>query len=1700
MKKLLGKKFTVLVVGAVMALSAVFGIVMMPFHSSGLFANISALSSSLTHEVRANYSLTRLPRRTAMVGSPIGVPETTDSAPNRYPFFQLVRTSGANSIILHEHTDRSVRPFSQPLDITYWEFAGTYEFRFFATSDLAGTSSNPQQPFHIHPVQVSQNHLSFVLPTNSEDILPNVSVPHMDITLPIPTSFYDTRGNDLFEIRRNSEGRLEVPHIERLVAFYADTPSGINPNQVNRPANHGTWIANTERYQFELLEFYRNIVLQDTRVHFFGLDGEMHNRSNLEITNVANRRPFGDALFTPNLSAEELRLRRTFRPEMAFNNYFAEYRFQHRYDRNAVANLRTNSITVENVGATVAQITGQTDARSNQIRFEHPPSPAFTPGGLRLHEEIGLPSVTVALSRAPRFLGNETEVNPAFNPVMFNTTENISNFSFVRAEIFTPVGSSTDRNDERNWRLARTPEWVPAHGDGSTITDANSHGFYYRIIDLGTDRPSFIPTELGEYRFTYFTTTIFGAGFNYAEFETDQLVWIHANGTPIVDNLGRPTAATPNQIQAGATRVIRFSPFGKFFLSTDNVAPRIMWTDQFGYNNDGAAVYLERDINGNFVVVNDEFVNTDRPVVFETTDNFARYLPGSGANSRTQIVGGAARPNDNANMLILPALLGWDNETASEDLIYNITIRRTVPGSTQATSVTFSNANEATAPGLTNGGSQPYDNRFPLIIDFSVGNAVRFLNGPMTAHGVIPNPVFQGTLHGANSLLPGSASVNARYDITVWARDLHVGQGPEGLGLPSAQLVYSFEVVPNNIFNAGMGQARPEFQGGMGLRQTAYYEGDNVIWRAVNPRDDFTDTANIDVVYMLFVKGDQFAPVRADEFFDITEYVEVVGGNAIFELDARESEIASELLELLEQTTRSVLDVTILAVARNFFALNNPGHEFDEQAWIDGNDQPIGVEVTSAEFRIYSIDFGSAPTIRGRGTPYIPEDAPTSTPAVPADPDALVQFEREDGTWQERLTSANVTAQNPTGRPAQYNRVFLPEFIFQYEDLAQGIESSISFAITQPGGARLGTMPFASIARTEIPGYTQAPLSSHRFLPAGNGSDPLTGPLNTRRGVFFIPNRVGDHLLTVTVTNAGGNVTVFMATIRVYGEVHYNLAVQGGISEMRVGQNASLPNLTITIHGHEFITDGVNIVADFDVPSGANRNVGSFFVLGWADNGATVDFRPEFPNEFTPNSAGTFNFEYVIEISRQRLYDVGIPIRADGSLEYINASITHQVIVTTLQDGDIGIEIDNAGFAASRDHFEDYELFVSQFASPTVSEGVTTITVSDYLLEQTMQQSDPLEVTPTAWMYGNIILPDWQVVMTNGLNMPIGFNDPENGVQTHITVQAPRVTDPKEFILDTREEEHRNNFSRQITRQENGRDITTEHFWFRPIGEVNRPDITNATQDNRINPDVFADGIYIVTYVATFQGISASVVFHIQIGDVAVPTIYFDPTSGEYERLFTQTWTNRIHGDNLFTIDTNYIRVDANGGKTDFLSNRRYIAENLTIEVLRPDGTSAAFTPYGDGEREAMERGDIRRAFSFGGNDRIPAFQGSQHPTEIGNTASGMNDFDPNMDPALWGRQVWDMWLTQAGNYTITLRILSESGVEGIFQRSVTVEAEPPPSVISPTTIWGIVLIILASGIFLGVVIYFVKTGRQTRFASVADKKIKADTEKPDMV
>ncbi|MCL2569677.1 MAG: hypothetical protein FWE16_00545 [Firmicutes bacterium] len=1567
------KKFTALVIGTLIAISGLFAIMLTPFHAPNFVrANPGGFVpfSLFDHELRTNMRIENLPRRTATVGEAIGLPTTTAD-------FLLVRTSGARDFIVGS----SNGVFGAiPTTFTY---AGNYEFRFYneitalMTEDMLLDRAYATfiAPFHTYTVTVTQNEFSFTLPENCGErwervtntanpyyvmnrvnfaSVPTVSVAHLPITLPLPTSFVDRNGNDLFLTRRTIEGRWEVPNLRLLENLYRDQ---ITANQAAYDALD----------TLGRLDWLKQRVFEDTVVRFYGNDGE--------INNVA-----GTSGVPLSVAGVTSPLTRTFIPEMASTLYYAEFTFNANGLGIDVGSFRTRNINVENIGDAdaVARARGWEGTPANdQIRFDFMPSVPFAPPGVQLGVEVELPRPTVNVS-------TETDRDSnRYSPVRFNSTETAPSFTFIVAEIL--------RDGSQEWETA-----------------VDIDGNYFDFI---TDF-RFTPTELGEYRFWYFTTTLLGGGFDHSQLsdvvvaQNAQGVWVHPNNAP-----------------ARATTFMRYMPFGRLFVRSNTVAPLIQWTGEFNYTTAGNAV-TRPDVGISYA--------GNTPINFESAPDYARYLPGTGANSRTQIASTQIGVGDrNENRLILPALLGHTNNPnmSSRDLTYSVTIRRIVEGQQHRDSVTF--ASNIVAP---SGSSFFYDNTSRLEIIFNAG-VISFVNGYQRDTNGMPTGIPNTGVITAE--LAPTGSIETRYDITVFARDERIGEGA-GMGLPSGQLFYSFVVVPVSQYN--MDDEVPTFPSGILLRQTEYYQDDTISFRQVNPSDQFTDDRNIAISYIL-----SFPFNGGTEFADITDYAEIVGGFVELPLVAGSSDIADLLLEALNDAD-GFLEVTLFAVARNYFALKN-NFQFDATALT----QESGIAYVTANFRLYSLQFGYAALIL-------------------ADYTTGVQTEWDEQEWDDAVEDANLA--NPEGIQ-QYHRVYIPAFHFMYDTLPanaqDGIATTITFEIVQPISGRV--------------------ISPTRGSWQGLLTDDESREIS---GLSFVPNEVGAHTLVVRVTNAGGNISVFKATILVFGVPHYSVGIIGGVESMVVGQNVSLPTIVITIAGREFRTNSSNqVVTAAPITVGlvtfpAGTVVGNYSIWGESQGGQPVTHNN---NRFTPTEAGTFSFEFDININMVTLASL---VQGVNPARAINPTVTHRIVVSQLRDGDVAVVLDGSRYLSLFADLRDNALVGSIIDSdgnviPTPPSGAIPPTgriitadnlltqftpvggsvggefpLSDAQLERGLRQlTDSANAPIGEWEYGIILLPDFFAEMRNGLGAPEGFSA---NVTQNITVQGPRARDG-EYLLDTREDDE----SRFVTLPSGQR-----LFYFQPQGRLDGNDLTNADPSLRaqpINRDVRVDGIYIITYTVTFQNVTATLEFRISIGDVAEPIFGFHTgIAGLYEDdIFNTTYV--LNENDLFILDTNIIRVDPNGGKTDF--SHFYVASNITIEFIRPTDNSTV--PVGSGtydvHRLHATDDDIR-------NDQIAAQRG----------------FD--------GRQEYRIRFNEAGNWRINFHIESEAGVPAFMTRTIRVEMATPDTPVSPEQIWGIILIIFSIGLFIGIVAYFVISGRNIKFAGQTSKAkgASAPKEKPDEV
>jgi len=106
------------------------------------------------------------------------------------------------------------------------------------------------------------------------------------------------------------------------------------------------------------------------------------------------------------------------------------------------------------------------------------------------------------------------------------------------------------------------------------------------------------------------------------------------------------------------------------------------------------------------------------------------------------------------------------------------------------------------------------------------------------------------------------------------------------------------------------------------------------------------------------------------------------------------------------------------------------------------------------------------------------------------------------------------------------------------------------------------------------------------------------------------------------------------------------------------------------------------------------------------------------------------------------------------------------------------------------------------------------------------------------------------------------------------------------------------------------------------------------------------------------------------------------------------------------------------------------------------------------------------------------------------------DDHDYTITTDNFGREQHEFRFREPGTYYITFRVRSQSGVWGTREFRVTVEERPERQRVAPETVWGAILIIASIGLFAGVVIYFWRTGSQTKFASAKTKTKKPAAQK----
>jgi len=1631
------RKFAVLGIASIFVLTGFIGGAFVPLVQR-------AMAASLVPNMR----IQNLPRPSVEIGTRIheaGIPTVSGLGGGDIVYMALVRGG------ITEFRARTTANWSNtgvdmvvPLTAEYNRRA-VYSWRIYLQRPAISPATGFRYDLlHSHNIDVYQGQFRFEIPTsarhyhdgNAISFIPNVAIPGQRVLMPLPNQFIDNAGNDLFD-----NNTPDVALMRR--AILADW----NRNQIpgvadsDDPANDAvnTQIANDPN-------LFRRLVWANTTIQFFG-PGKGAAPRQIYTGNQVN-----DATGTNASRVFQSSLRGEFRAQFEFNHP----RIQ---SRTSTDSWQVEGVTINTGGTSVTA--NEANIRENVV-FTMPPAFGAMSGAFTLNQYFQLPLPTINIATR----SDTDALDLPMGHVSFPNTNSMVSYTFITVEHFDLQNNRT--NLYNNIRLTA------------------ENGYRFR------------PTTFGSFRFVYHTTTPFGVGF--------------------VEQIGANDPQYHNRVvvvQDGGQSFIQYTPHNLFRITNNAVAPSLRWTLPFNYHlvstltgDDAAAVTAYNAAMYNTALhilpthtialaeanplfnlaanspdrILEHIVPSSNTAIVERTQrdgalfnnapDLSHFMPGMGSTPVTII------PTN--GQIVIPALLGLNNVSSSRQLTYSITITRRRTDSADTDSVQFTTSPTAQLVNDTDRSVFRLDNRRPLIIEFGQGTAEvqrgRFTNGT------------QSEVHirsFGNTQIP----VAQTYEIAIEIIDNASVLGSGG-NMMTPTIRHSFRI-DDNIGNTVTDhqELRPSFSGTPNPVRTGLYVRDTLNFRELGVWCDSSNNVAVDY----YIVWNTSAGAAADGFQTNAVRIQdrhIRSNTILFPLDVRSNPDAQPLITYLDANPSA--SFTIVAIARNRHALVSQ---------VYNNFQPRS--------DTYPVD----PTGRNDVLTF----------------DELHTF----------LTATNIVEARdnlPAGTNISFSRFTLNNF-------GGGVAQTL--ALTPITGAVRDTrVNITANIRNAAAGQIDTNINAQVVTPSGRTLTVSGAPFNTLvtqtgtefrnlTNLSFLPTERGTHTLIITARNRA-NVTVYTHEFEVGGTATVIPVLEGGATTLRIGQVGNLPRLYVFYNDIRHIvgSDNRSIVPEA-TPNGTPIGTFNTRVLATSDESWIPSVHWDSGTVFFL-SEDTYTLVFEIYLN---------------SAPATPITVYRPITVTGLTSDDFDVSLDSfrqdylalpgRGFThasptGSAGTFRDYNIlpdFVNQIAGD--------MTLSDFQLDQGMVHNNVVGATGSqrdSFSFGRIVLP----------NVAPNFNDLVRAGMTHLrpddirtrtTVTHSRRPATPIFDSATGTEQH------LIV---NG--SLAEHYYFFPSGTVEvpvderrrpgdvgmpatiptpTPSLADAVAQNLrkvvdyygnawfratavatdtdwftfddyiYNPSRLVDrsqspdGIYTIVYTVTIRGISQTREFRIAVGDVAIPIITF---LADEDELFA----DRDPGG-MFTIETaRDLAVNPAGGRTTIQEEGFFapwwVAHNMEIRITRPNGDNVSWTTDTTAPIDGANlfRTPAEQLINF--YDSMEAVAGA-NPPAVGTNQWGFPITNANDEMSMIrrgagdreGRQ-WRFRFQDSGDYTITFEIQSDSGQRTSVSRTVRISTPETPTRIAAQTIWGAVLIVISSGLLIGVIVYFIQTGRKTKFQGTGGK------------
>jgi len=595
----------------------------------------------------------------------------------------------------------------------------------------------------------------------------------------------------------------------------------------------------------------------------------------------------------------------------------------------------------------------------------------------------------------------------------------------------------------------------------------------------------------------------------------------------------------------------------------------------------------------------------------------------------------------------------------------------------------------------------------------------------------------------------------------------------------------------------------------------------------------------------------------------------------------------------------------------------------------------------------------------------------------------------------------------------------------------------------------------------------------------------------TVEDLYFTPGVSGEYILVVTAKeHSSGKIyaNTTKITIDNNGEISVrprptSLSTAASDSEtvdktISLGTTLTLPDYDLTDSEGKLIYASRNrVLYAYDDDENLTSDVSGDYtitVMGVTDPNCITG------NKFTPSNYGKYKFQYNFYITGETE-----PKTVTYVVQVTNSSSSSSILMGEDYDDKKILAGDVANTTASDDNVEYYTVsygdetltyVVGENSTGTSDKPAYAITLEQFILANYGAATDFVVDTASLFDY---LEPIWDATNSKitgymypaiAIPMPNVVSDIASSDEVEITVQKSGSTN---YLVSSKKLNAGNSSnSASVLEQIDG------YYVFRPEGTFSADCKTAYNKDTYLGAAVKTSntaGVYTVTYKTS----DTSVTYNVTFGDLENGSITWNEGFLTYN-----------DGDDEITASSDELVIDKDSDGHRYVTidmSKVYFTGNSDMEELIAKG------PNADGSTDGINPEKLATEYYW---SKVSVTVTYEDGTFI--TSSTWSD-DEDEESAIkdHSNYIYKFDLNQgSGTYKVTISMVnSYTSTTVSSSLEFTFDAESTNKNINLNTVWGIILIVLSVGLLAGVIFYFVKTARATRFVDTPrapkNKKLK---------